>query len=924
MTTPKNTESFPHHTPMEPDDHLLFERMISDLSARFVQVAPDKVNGEIERALKEVLEFYQVDRCGLLGMSPDRKRAHVTHAAYADGIERVSGEIDLAALFPWSYERLVRYGEDVSVPNTEELPPEAEKDRLSWAAMGVRSSLTIPLFVKGRVLSLIVLNAMRRQISWHEIHIPRLRLLGEIFINALERRNADQKLRESEARLSLAADSARAMLWTLEIASGRIWTTEKAKEFFGFAPDSEMDLESFLKIVHDEDRENLRRTVEETVRSGEENSAEYRIVRPDGSIRWVLSRGRPYPATPASDTRVMGVSLDMTEYKAVEAQRMEYEERLASAIEVAALGFYEMNEDYHVSFLEDRGRALLGITKEEEPRGREFWLAHIHPDDLPRVLDLSRNVLEGGVDHFATEYRYIHPQRGLTWLYHLSHVLRRDAAGKAVRIVGVMQDVSERRQAEAALRESMARHRAVVEAFDGYIYICSPDYRVEFMNQRMVERTGRNAVGELCYKALHERDTICEWCVNERVFQGETVRWEVQSPKDNRWYYVSNTPIRHADGTVSKQSMILDITERKSAEEELLKEKNKLQSIMSAINSGITIRDVSYDLIYQNEYSLQMFGNRLGEKCYRVFEDIDYICNGCPVAKAIEDGMSHTLVKEVEMTPGEITFWENTAVPMRDANGDIYACLEINQNITERKLAEKALQQSEAALRSSQNDFRKLAGRLISAQEEELRRLSRELHDDLTQRLAVLAIQAGKLEMDLNNRPEVHPDAVQKISQIKEQLITVSENVHRLSRQLHPTILDDLGLVRAIESECAALMKRENIKIIFAHEDVPAVISNDIALCIYRVVQEGLKNVLTHSCAKRCEIFLKGSKGALCLTITDNGVGFDPVEVRHKPGLGLSSMRERAQLVQGDFAISAQPGKGAVVHICVPLKRDGA
>lgn len=123
---------------------------------------------------------------------------------------------------------------------------------------------------------------------------------------------------ELEELLSLAADSARAHLWHLEIDSGRIWTTEKAKEFFGFALDRELDLEGFLNIVHPEDREKLRLTVEDAVRSGEDNGAEHRIVRPDGSIRRVLSRCRPYPASTGRSARLMGVSIDITERKQVE------------------------------------------------------------------------------------------------------------------------------------------------------------------------------------------------------------------------------------------------------------------------------------------------------------------------------------------------------------------------------------------------------------------------------------------------------------------------------------------------------------------------------------------------------------------------------------------------------------------------------
>jgi signal transduction histidine kinase len=348
----------------------------------------------------------------------------------------------------------------------------------------------------------------------------------------------------------------------------------------------------------------------------------------------------------------------------------------------------------------------------------------------------------------------------------------------------------------------MARYQAVVEAFDGFLYICSPDYRVEFMNQRLIERTGRNAVGELCYRALHNSESVCEWCVNGKVFQGETIRWEVQSPKDHRWYYVVNTPIRHADGTLSKQSMITDITDRKQAEE--------------------------------------------------------------------------------------------------------------------------AMKENEAALRNSKKDLQRLAGKLISAQEEELRRLSRELHDDLTQRLAVLAIEAGKLELDLSKTPGRFPGTVQTVAQIKDQLIKVSEDVHTISRQLHPTILDDLGLVRAIESECAAVMRRYPIGITIRKENVPDAISDDIALCLYRVVQEGLRNIAAHSGAKNCEIFLKGDDHALCLTVSDDGTGFDPLAVRSMPGLGLSSMRERVQLIQGEFAIRSQPGKGAVITVRVPLAGDAA
>jgi formate hydrogenlyase transcriptional activator len=309
------------------DEYLRFERLIFDLSARFVTVGFDQIDPEIESALEQVRGFFKVDRCALLGLSPDLKRVHVTHLASAEGIDRVSGDIELANLFPWLYERLVLLRQPARIERLEALPERAGRDRSSCTAMGIRSFLNIPLLFERKVSYLISLNALRNERSWPEEYVPRLRLLGEIFANALERRKADLVLRESEARLSLAADAAGAMLWSLDVSSGHLWTTQKAKDFFGFAPNSDINLETFLDVVHPEDREDLHETVEMTMQLGSDISAEYRIVRPDGSIRWLLSKGRPFKATPGSAASLMGVSIDITTRKQAEKEiRKSYDE----------------------------------------------------------------------------------------------------------------------------------------------------------------------------------------------------------------------------------------------------------------------------------------------------------------------------------------------------------------------------------------------------------------------------------------------------------------------------------------------------------------------------------------------------------------------------------------------------------------------
>ncbi len=145
-----------------------------------------------------------------------------------------------------------------------------------------------------------------------------------------------------------------------------------------------------------------------------------------------------------------------------------------------------------------------------------------------------------------------------------------------------------------ACKEDRAQLEAIIKAFEGYIYVCSKDYLIEFMNERLIERTGSYPLGQKCYKALHDLNSVCPWCINERVFNGDTVRWEVLSPKDNRYYFVINTPIHHPDGSVSKMAMIRDITQRKLIEEE----RERLISELEAKNSDLKVLNfaVSHDL----------------------------------------------------------------------------------------------------------------------------------------------------------------------------------------------------------------------------------------------------------------------------------------------------------------------------------------
>ena len=242
------------------------------------------------------------------------------------------------------------------------------------------------------------------------------------------------------------------------------------------------------------------------------------------------------------------------------------------------------------------------------------------------------------------------------------------------------------------------------------------------------------------------------------------------------------------------------------------------------------------------------------------------------------------------------------------------------EDITERKQAEEASRETERILRQNENDLRSLAGRLIHNQEEERSRLARELHDDLVQRLAVFAIDIGRLEGELMDQPA---SVREKLREMKEGMVKISGDVHNLSRRLHPSILDDLGLIKAVESECAGFSKREGIEVVFNHENILRVIPKDVSLSLYRIIQEGLSNISKHACAEHISVSLKGIDHEVLLSVQDDGLGFDSAEVRGKPGLGLSSIRERVGLIQGELSIESQPGKGTRITVRVPLVKEG-
>jgi signal transduction histidine kinase len=237
------------------------------------------------------------------------------------------------------------------------------------------------------------------------------------------------------------------------------------------------------------------------------------------------------------------------------------------------------------------------------------------------------------------------------------------------------------------------------------------------------------------------------------------------------------------------------------------------------------------------------------------------------------------------------------------------------RDVTDHQISRDMLTRRESALRASHDRNRDLAGRLIDSQEAERERIARELHDNLSQKLALLNIDLDQLTRRLEGR---YPDLANDARTAAQRAAEIATDIHELSHQLHPSKLRMLGLIRAMEGICRDMAIQHDIVVDFTHEGVPANVSPATSLCLYRILQEALHNVAKHSAATRAEVRLVRDRDTIYLRIDDQGTGFDPDRL-DGTGLGLVSMRERVNHLGGRLSIGSAPGDGTRIGVYLPL-----
>ncbi len=377
------------------------------------------------------------------------------------------------------------------------------------------------------------------------------------------------------------------------------------------------------------------------------------------------------------------------------------------------------------------------------------------------------------------------------------------------------------------------------------------------------------------------------------------------SPTWQRWYLLTATPLDTLEGGVVVSRK--DITALKETEAALRESEARFRSMANTMPALMWMAGPDMLATYFNQNWLDFTGRSLADelgtgwvasvhpedvpRCHQVYVD----------AVALRENFRVEF--RLRRHDGEYRWIIDMGVSRFNADNSFAGYLGSCMDVTDHKLAEEMLHN--------------LSRRLIEAQEQERRRIARDLHDDINQRLALLGVKIGTVKRHL---PLSQEQLLERLRDLSERTTDIANGIHAISHKLHSSQLDYLGLVSAVEGLCTEFSSQQHVEIAFVHHDVPTALPQKVSLCLFRVLQETLSNAVKHSGSTSFAVQLSGSSGKLYLTVRDTGVGFDVQAAQKATGLGLISMRERVHAVNGTIAILSKRDYGTEVKVTVPLE----
>jgi PAS domain S-box-containing protein len=752
----------------------------------------------------------------------------------------------------------------------------------------------------------------------------------------LARERAERELRDSNERITNILESISDAFIVLDRDWRFTYVNPQAEHMVRPLHRSRADLlgtnfwEGFPDLVGTPLEKNFRRAAADKVK------VEFEIFYPPLNAWFHV---RAYPGRDGLSIYFLDIT---TQKQAGEAVR-ESAERLHAMFNQAAVGISIALLDGRFVEINQKVSDILGYSIQELKQLTFFDVTH--PDDLEKTRSNTSALLNRQTSEFSYEKRFVGKHGAIVWTL-TTVTLLKDAAGKPQFFLGVIEDVTSRKRAERASRESEERFRAIVKATPECVKVVAPDGKLLAMNSAgcvMVEAgDDSDVVGQSVYDLIAPefRQKFIEF--NENVCRGNKghVEFQIVGLKGTRrWMETHAVPMRDpSTGQTVQLAVTRDVTARKEADEKLRRSEEELRTLADSIPQLAWMANPDGHIFWYNHGWYEYTGTSLeqmqgwGWKAVhdpnvypRVFEKW---------TESIRTGTPFEMEYPLRGADGVFRWFLTRVSPFRDAQGKITRWFGTNTNIDEQRQLLRSLseardhleigvQERTAELQAANESLRALSARLLKVQDDERRRLARELHDSVGQIMAALSMNLAVVQSQAHKLDTLGARAVQENAQLVQQ---ASTEIRTLSHLLHPPLLEIAGLVSALRWYVDGFSERSNIKVdLELPSDFPR-LPNDTELAIFRIVQECLTNIHRHSRSSTAAIRILQKGSRLLVQVQDNGRGIpQPKQLElmdsSRGGVGLGGIRERLRQLGGTLEITSNGG-GTLVSATLEVIKD--
>jgi PAS domain S-box-containing protein len=870
------------------------------------------------------------------------------------------GSITHDPAFAEDYVRRYRQGQVTAIDNIHDSAIDPCHIEL-LASFQVQANLVVPILHDDQFWGLLIAHHCSAPRLWKSLEIDLLKELAthlgialrqtELYEQAqhelADRKQTEAALHESEERLRVTLKASRMGTWDWNIQTGTIIWSENLEEMFGLEPGAfDGSYEMFVSRLHPDDRDRVLSAVQHAVTTGEDYNIDFRVVYPNGRIRWARSQGKVFYDRNGQPIRMAGNDIDITERKQSEAALQESEARLKLAHKATQSGLWDWDMARNVATVSEEYCTLLGFDPSVQEVSFDEWLSRVHPDDRVSASEAVREIIQQQQQYYTADYRIVHPD-GIRWVAARGQVFY-NAAGTAVRLLGNVQDITSRKQAEELLRQSEEFKRRILDSSSDCIKLMDINGQLLYVNTGglcLLEIDDFTPYLNMAWTGFwqeDDRDAVEAAIATARA--GELGRFQGFCPTAKgtpKWWDVIVTPIFDTRGQVEKiLATSRDITDRKQAEELLRRSEERYRTLFESMEDGFCVIEMLFD---------------------ETNTPIDYHFLETNPAFEQQSGLEQAVGKTArQLLPDLESHWFETygrvaltGEPVRFESGsdamnrwfDVYAfrigppeshrVAILFKNISERKLAEQEREQ----LLMQEQAARAEAERANRIKDEFLAVLSHELRSPLNPILGWTKLLQTRTFDPANTAKALA--TIERNANLQTQLIDDLLDMAKILRGKFTMNAVPVKLAFVIESAIETMRTAAVAKNILLNPVLhPTGLVHGDAVRLQQVVWNLLSNAIKFTPNNgHVDIRLEQVGHQAQLTVSDTGKGIDPkflphifesfrqedVSITRKYGglgLGLAIVRSLVE-AHGGTIMAASPGEGlgATFTVRLPLLR---